>query len=90
MLHILQSGCGLAFDVGDAPKQEASAEPTLRREPDWVESERVCLELREAGQYGALIATEHMARLFVGWHPPSSHQVRAWRQMPASLSQSRL
>jgi hypothetical protein len=42
-----------------------------------VESARICAELRGAGQFGALVATEHMARLFMGWHPPSSHQVRS-------------
>ena len=60
--------CGL-------PDQESSAEPQLPREPDWVESEATCAEMRAAGQYGALIATEHMARLFLGWRPPSGHQV---------------
>lgn len=45
------------------------------RESDWIESADMCRQLQESGDYGMLIATEHMARLFVGWRPPTAHQV---------------
>ncbi|BDA40884.1 probable neuroblastoma-amplified sequence at N-terminal half [Coccomyxa sp. Obi] len=52
--------------------------PQIAREPDWVESAETCQQLQESGDYGMLIATEHMARLFLGWRPPTAHQVGQW------------
>ncbi|EIE26521.1 hypothetical protein COCSUDRAFT_64531 [Coccomyxa subellipsoidea C-169] len=48
--------------------------PQLPREADWVESGEMCRELQESGEYGMLISTEHMARIFIGWRPPAPHQ----------------
>ena len=55
--------------------QEGSEPPAVETEQDWVESEATCQQLQEAGQYGMLIATEHMARLYLGWRPPTAVQV---------------
>ena len=30
--------------------------------------------LKGAGEYALLLATERMAALYLGWHPPSPHQ----------------
>ena len=48
--------------------------PQLPREADWVESGEMCRELQESGEYGMLVSTEHMARIFIGWRPPAPHQ----------------
>lgn len=49
--------------------------PQLPSAPDWVECQEVCEELQAAGEYGMLMATEHMARLYLGWRPPTTRQV---------------
>ncbi|KAK9810372.1 hypothetical protein WJX72_009621 [[Myrmecia] bisecta] len=53
-------------------------EPVLLREPDWVETRQMCQQLQAEGEFGLLIATEVMAQLYLGWSPPSAHQVLRW------------
>ncbi len=42
---------------------------------DWVESTETVAALRAAQQTGALMATERLALLSMGWQPPSMRQV---------------
>ena len=53
----------------------SAAAPALARAADWVETVEVCSELQELGEYGLLVATEHLAKLYIGWRPPSAQQV---------------
>ena len=46
---------------------------------DWVESNETVYALRATAEAGALLATERMALLGMGWHPPSARQVRCMR-----------
>lgn len=52
--------------------------PEGAQDPDWVESAQTVAHLRsgQPGRHAAsLISTEHMARLSIGWRPPSPRQV---------------
>ena len=52
--------------------------PEAAQDPDWVESAQTVAHLRsgQPGRHAAsLISTEHMARLSIGWRPPSPRQV---------------
>jgi hypothetical protein len=53
------------------------APPPLGRAPDWVESAATAAELRSAGQYALLLATEPMCAL-AGWRPPTRRQLARW------------
>jgi hypothetical protein len=57
-----------------AAREDGLEPPQLLREADWVESAEMCRDLQESGEYGMLISTEHMARTFIGWRPPTAHQ----------------
>ena len=48
--------------------------PPLAQPADMVESDMVRDELLQTGNYGLLMATEHMTALHLGWHPASRHQ----------------
>ena len=48
--------------------------PPLAHPADMVECDMVRDELLQTGNYGLLMATEHMAALHLGWHPASRHQ----------------
>ncbi|KAK9916721.1 hypothetical protein WJX75_006244 [Coccomyxa subellipsoidea] len=61
-----------------AAREDGLEPPQLLREADWVESAEMCRDLQESGEYGMLISTEHMARTFIGWRPPTAHQVGQW------------
>jgi hypothetical protein len=52
--------------------------PAPARRADWAESEATCAALRRRGEHAALLATEPMARLNLGWAPPSARQLAAW------------
>lgn len=52
-------------------------EPTLRRQPDSLETAEIVQKLRDSGQIGLLAATEPLARLTFGWHPPSKASVNS-------------
>ena len=57
-----------------APEQEpVSSHP----QPSALETQDTCAALQQAGEYGLLLATEGLARLFLGWRPPSASQVLA-------------
>ena len=49
--------------------------PALSRQPDPVETLAVVGELRKASELGLLVATEPLAQLTLGWHPPSKASV---------------
>lgn len=51
--------------------------PAVYRPPDTLETEGTVSYVVEFGDLGSLLATEHVARLYIGWHPPSSTQVQA-------------
>lgn len=50
--------------------------PPLANQPDWIESRSTCQQLQAHGMYGFLLATEHLATLYLGWRPPSAVQAR--------------
>ena len=52
--------------------------PPLPRRADWQESAAPAAELKEAGQFALLLATEPMAEASSGWRPPTQRQVAAW------------
>jgi hypothetical protein len=62
--------------VGQALENATADPPPLSREPDWVESEATAAALRASGEHGLMMATEAMAKIAMGWHPPSKRQVR--------------
>ena len=56
--------------------------PAPADDADWVECAATVALLRAVpgGKHAALLlATEHMTRLSVGWRPPSTRQVAAFR-----------
>lgn len=53
-----------------------SEPPAVYRPPDTLETEETVSYVAESGDLGSLLATEHVARLYIGWRPPSSAQVR--------------
>ena len=46
---------------------------------DCVENSGTVCALKSSAEAGALLATERMALLSMGWHPPSARQVRCMR-----------
>lgn len=54
--------------------QEDAEAPPLTTQPDWIESRSTCQQLQARGMYGHLLATEHLAALYLGWKPPSAVQ----------------
>lgn len=58
----------------DVYRQADSEAPALAHDPDQVESQNVLEQLQAGGHHGLLIATEHMAELYLGWCPPSTLQ----------------
>ena len=40
-----------------------------------LETQETCAALQQAGEHGLLLATEGLARLYLGWRPPSAAQV---------------
>ena len=68
--------------------QEGAEAPALSAGPDWMETQSMCEQLQDAGQHGLLIATEHMAQLYLGWCPPSAVQVCSSPQSSAATIQN--
>lgn len=54
--------------------QEDAEAPTVGTQPDWIESHSTCQHLQAHDMYGHLLATEHLAALYLGWRPPSAVQ----------------
>ena len=52
--------------------------PPLPRPADWAESAGVAKELRAAGEYALVLATEPMCEASCGWRPPTQRQLAAW------------
>lgn len=52
--------------------------PLPPRAADWAESAATVAELKEAGCYALLLATEPIAEASCGWRPPTQRQVAAW------------
>ncbi|KAK9794040.1 hypothetical protein WJX73_010101, partial [Symbiochloris irregularis] len=59
------------------PQEDAEA-PPLASQADWIESQSTCQQLQAHDMYGLLLATEHLAALYLGWRPPSAVQVAKW------------
>ena len=74
--------CVVWMLLGDAVQVTdmcSAPEPGPLRPPDWAESAATVAALRRGKHYALLIATEHMARLSVGWRPPTARQARGDR-----------
>ena len=50
-------------------------QPALNRESDVIETAETLAMLREAGEFALLVASEPLAHLTLGWHPPSKASV---------------
>ena len=61
--------------VSQADDTDRQAEPVLNAPKDWVESQETAAALKAEQELGALLGTERMALLSMGWQPPSTRQV---------------
>ena len=61
--------------VPQADDTDRQAELVLIAPKDWVESQETAAALKAEEELGALLATERMALLSMGWRPPSTRQV---------------
>ena len=58
--------------------ETAQFPPAISSKTDWMETESMCIFLRQGGYHEQLMATEHLSRLNYGWIPPTLNQISDW------------